>query len=171
MPHPSTRDGSAGTSPDWPAYLMEAGGLAVFMLVAGSLTTLFEHPASPVRQAIGSELLRHALVGLGMGVVIAALTYAPTGKRSGAHINPAVTWAFLQQGKISGRNALFYTLAQFAGGLAAPALLLAVLGDAFSHPDVRYAATLPGPQGQLVAFVAEFAITFVLMLTVLVCIN
>jgi aquaporin Z len=82
-----------------------------------------------------------------------------------------VTWAFLQQGKISGRNALFYTLAQFAGGLAAPALLLAVLGDTFSHPDVRYAATLPGPQGQLVAFGAEFAITFVLMLTVLVCIN
>jgi hypothetical protein len=29
---------------------MEAGGLAVFLLVAGSLTTLFEHPASPVRR-------------------------------------------------------------------------------------------------------------------------
>jgi hypothetical protein len=42
----------------WPEYLMEAGGLGIFMLSACVFAILLEHPASPVRQAIGDPLLR-----------------------------------------------------------------------------------------------------------------
>ncbi len=51
----------------WPEYLMEAAGLALFMISASLFASLLEHPASPVRQAIPSSLLRRALMALAMG--------------------------------------------------------------------------------------------------------
>jgi hypothetical protein len=41
------------------------------------------------------------------------------------------------------------------------------IGQAFAHPSVNYVVTVPGPAGDLVAFVAEFIIAFFLMLAVL----
>jgi aquaporin Z len=83
----------------WPDYLKEAAGLMAFMIGAGAFTTLFEYPGSPVRQAIPSEMMRHAGLGLVMAFVTAAIIYSPWGKKSGAHINPAVTWSFFRLGK------------------------------------------------------------------------
>ncbi|MGH7166316.1 MAG: aquaporin, partial [Nitrospiraceae bacterium] len=101
----------------WPEYLMEAAGLAVFMISAAVFTTVLEHPASPVRQAITDPVLRRALIGLAMGLTAIGIIYSPWGKQSGAHLNPAVTLTFLRLGKIQVADALFYVLAQFAGGL------------------------------------------------------
>lgn len=155
----------------WPNYLSEAAGLMAFMIGAGAFTTLFEYPGSPVRQAIASEMARHASLGLVMGFVTAAIIYSPWGQKSGAHINPAVTWSFFRLGKISGIDAVFYTLFQFAGAILAPILLVFTIGAPFSHPEVRFATTQPGPEGIFVAFVAEFVISFVLMLVLLIVIN
>jgi len=47
----------------------------------------------------------------------------------------------------------------------------ALLGSLLSHPKVNYAATVPGSSGVVVAFIAEVAITFVLMTTVLTVSN
>jgi aquaporin Z len=55
--------------------------------------------------------------------------------------------------------------------MLAPVLLLVVIGAPFSHPEVKYATTQPGPEGAAVAFGAEFVISFVLMLAVLVAMN
>ena len=41
------------------------------------------------------------------------------------------------------------------------------LPSALMHPSVNYVATLPGAHGVVVAWLAEFAITFVLMTTLL----
>lgn len=155
----------------WPEYLFEAGGLMAFMLGAGAFTTLFEHPGSPVRQAVESGFLRHALTGLCMTAVTAAILLPPWAKRSGGHINPAVTWTFWQMGRIGGWDAVFYTVAQFTGAVIAPVLLVLVLGDAFAHPDVKYAASMPGPLGPWAAWAGEFAITFVLMWAILLCVG
>ncbi len=155
----------------WPNYLAEAAGLMAFMLGAGAFTTLFLYPGSPVQQALPSEFARHAGLGLVMAFVTAGIIYSPWGQKSGAHINPAVTWAFFRLGKIKLPDALFYTLFQFLGALPAPVLLLWAIGPPFSHPEVRYATTQPGPEGVLVAFVAEFVISFILMLVVLVAMN
>lgn len=91
----------------WPDYLKEAAGLMIFMLGAGAFTTLFEHPGSPVRMAISSDLARHVALGCVMGLVTAGIIYSPWGQRSGAHINPAVTWSFYRLGKIDGWDATF----------------------------------------------------------------
>jgi aquaporin Z len=84
----------------WPEYLSEAAELGAFMLSAGAFTTLFEYPNSPVHQAIGDPFVRRTTIGIAMGLTALALIFSPLGKRSGAHMNPAVTLAFLRLGKV-----------------------------------------------------------------------
>jgi aquaporin Z len=151
----------------WPEYLMEAAGLGLFMVSACLFGTLLEHPASPVRHALADGTLRRLLGGLAMGATAAALIYSPWGQRSGAHLNPSVTLTFLRLGKVKGPDALFYMAAQAAGGVLGVVLAGAALRDALAHPAVNWAATVPGPPGVRAAFVAEAAISFGLMLTVL----
>lgn len=151
----------------WPEYLIEAAGLAAFMVSACLFTTLLEHPASPVRGLVPEPGLRRLLMGLAMGSTAIALIYSPWGRRSGAHINPSVTLAFYRLGRVPGTDALFYVLAQFAGGLAGTVFARLVLGTLVADPAVAFAATVPGSRGAGVAFGAELAIAFGLMLTVL----
>ena len=91
-----------------------------------------------VAEAIGTALLLAAVVGSGVmgerlaggnaaiallantaatGAMLLALilTFAPI---SGAHFNPAVTLAEFARGRLPGREALVYVVAQFAGALA-----------------------------------------------------
>ncbi|HZO89954.1 MAG TPA: aquaporin, partial [Chthonomonadaceae bacterium] len=151
----------------WPEYLMEAAGLGLFMLSACFFTALLEHPASPIRQAIPAPVLRRILIGLAMGTTAVCLIYSPWGQQSGAHYNPSVTLTFLRLGKVAPQDALCYVVAQFLGGVAG-VLLAAYLADSIiAHPAVHYAVTAPGPNGVGIAFLAELAITFVLMSVIL----
>ena len=152
----------------WPEYLMEAWGLGVFMVSACVFGALLEHPGSPARQAIANGNIRRVLAGAAMGATFLAIVYSPWGKRSGAHLNPAVTLAFYRLGRVPAWDALFYSAAQFAGGLLGVLLCAAALGDAIRDPAVQYAVTLPGSDGAGVAFAAEVVIAFVMMATVLV---
>src|SRR5580765_5490696 len=101
----------------WPEALMEGLGLGLFMVSAGAFGTLFEYPGSPVRQMIPDAFVRRVLMGAAMGATAIALIYSPWGRRSGAHINPATTLTFLRLGRVRGRDALAYLVAQIAGGL------------------------------------------------------
>jgi aquaporin Z len=151
----------------WPEYLIEAWALGTFMVSAGLFATLLGSPASPVYQAVPNTLLRSVMGGVAMGLTAIALIHSPWGKRSGAHMNPAVTLTFLRLGKIRPWDALFFAIAQTVGGTLGVLLVAALLGAAFTASPVKYAATLPGPAGPHVAFVAELAISCGLMLTVL----
>ncbi len=159
----------------WREYLMEAVGLAGFVSGAGLLTVFLEHPDFPAMQsAFGGEenaIWRRVPLGILMGAYIALVVYL-FGEKSGAHINPATTWAFFRLGKINFADAVFYTLAQFAGAIAAAQLLKLSLGEWFAHPLVDFGVTKPiPPHGSLLAFSAEFIISFVLMFVVLVFIS
>ncbi|HEY4676726.1 MAG TPA: aquaporin, partial [Candidatus Angelobacter sp.] len=151
----------------WPEYLMEAAGLGFFMISACLFGALYENPASPVRQAIGSTLLRRLLMGLSMALTSIAIVYSPWGKQSGAHINPSVTLTFFRLGKIPKWDALFYALSQFLGAVLGVMLVAYFFGMAVSDPAVRYVVTLPGEAGLAVALGAEFVIAFLLMSVVL----
>lgn len=152
---------------NWPEYLIEAWALGTFMISAGVFATLFDYPGSAVHQAISDPTLRRVLTGAAMGLTAIALIYSPWGQRSGAHMNPAVTIAFLRLGKIHRPDALCFILAQFAGGTLGVLLAAHFLGRAFTSPPVSYAATLPGPNGAAIAFAAEAFISALMMLTVL----
>jgi aquaporin Z len=152
----------------WPEYLMEAAELGLFMISACAFTVLFFHPDSPVPRALPGVMTRRLLVGIAMGLTAIALIYSPIGKRSGAHFNPSLTLTYLRLSRVAPADALFYVLAQFAGGLLGVLVAGLVLGARLGHAAVNYAATLPGPPGAAVAFVAEVTISFGLMTVVLV---
>lgn len=150
---------------------MEAAELGLFMLSAGVFATLMEYPGSPVRQIISDPFLRRALMGVVMGITAAALIYSPWGQQSGAHMNPALTFTFWRIGKVESWDAMYYILSQFAGGLSGVGLAAAVLGDRFAKSPVSYLVTVPGAAGVTLAFLAETAIAFALMLLVLYSTN
>jgi len=155
----------------WPEYLMEAAELGLFMFSACAFTALLFHPSSPVAQTIHDGVLRRLLMGTAMGSTAIAIIFSPLGQRSGAHFNPSVTWTFFRLGKIEARDAAFYTLFQFAGGIAGVILASLTLGRLVAHQSVNYAVTLPGPGGPLVALLAEIIISFILMSVVLTVSN
>jgi aquaporin Z len=146
----------------WPEFLIEAWALGVFMISASVFSTAWRGLPAPW-QSMG--------IGIAMGATAVALIYSPWGKRSGAHMNPAVTLAFLSLGRISPVNAACYIVCQFIGGTLGVLLAWVFLGSAFSNPPVHFILTQPGPVGVAAAFGAEFLISFVLMLTILLVSN
>lgn len=100
-------------SQHWPEYLMEAAALGIFMISAGLFTTLFEARGSQLHAAIPDAGIRRFLIGVAMGMTAMGLIYCPWGRRSGAHMNPSVTLAFLRLGKVPAGDVLFYILFQF----------------------------------------------------------
>ena len=150
---------------------MEAVGLGLFMIAAGLAAALVHHPASPIAYAIADPVLRRVLTGVLMGSTAIALVCSPWGRRSGAHMNPSFTIAFFRLGKMTAWDAAFYVIAQFIGAILGIAVAAVLLGSVLSTADVNYAATIPGPYGARIAFAGELAISFVLMLTVLIVSN
>lgn len=151
----------------WPEYLCEAAELCLFMISAGLFTILLEYPSSPVVKAIADPFLRRMLIGIAMGGTAIALVFSPLGKRSGAHLNPAVTLTFWRLGKVKGWDALFYVIAQFLGGTTGVAIAAVFSRAMLSHPAIKFVATLPGPHGAGIAFAGELVIAFLLMTVVL----
>jgi aquaporin Z len=152
---------------NWPEYLIEAWALGCFMISACVFTILFEHPASPLNQAIPNGVVRRGFEGIAMGLTAITLIHSPWGKRSGAHMNPAVTLTFWRLGKTSTVDAIFYVAAQILGGTIGVMMIALAFGAALAAPTVNYVVTQPRPGGALTAFVAELAISFTLMSVVL----
>lgn len=151
----------------WPEYAIEAGCLATFMLSAAVFATILQHPASPWLLQTMPAFVARLPMGAAMGLTAIAIIYSPLGRRSGAHMNPAVTLTFLRLGKIRGVDAIFYVAAQFLGGLAGIAGATWLLRGLPAHPSVNYVATMPGADGPVIAFAAELLISFGLMSVIL----
>jgi aquaporin Z len=162
-PDPGTLNATGSLRLHWPEYLMEAGESGIYLFSACAAATLLWHPASPIQRYLGSDAVRRMLMGLAMGATIMGIVLSPWGKQSGAHFNPAVTFTFYRLKKVALWDAVFYCAAQLLGAVAGVALASLVLEGAPAHKAVRYAATLPGIYGDSVAFVAELAISFILM--------
>jgi aquaporin Z len=104
----------------WPEYAIEAGFLAVFLLCAGIATAW----ASTGADAFPADpAIRRGLAGVAAGLVLIAMIYSPWGRRSGTHLNPAITLAYWRLGKVGRWDGLFYLLSQVGGGLVAVYLL------------------------------------------------
>jgi len=152
----------------WREYLIEAVALGALMVSACTFAVLLEHPASLIHQALLDDpIFRRVLMGLAMGGTAIGIITSPFGQRSGAHMNPAVTLTFLSLKKVKPWDAFFYIVFQFLGGISGVALAGAVFGSALRHSSVDYIATKPGLYGPGVAFAAEFAISFLMMTTIL----
>jgi aquaporin Z len=93
--------------------------------------------------------------------------YSPLGRRSGAHINPAISLAFFYLKRMERSEFLGYVAAQFLGASLGISIAALLWGSTLRTPSIRYAATTPGQLGSLAALGAEAGISFLLMTIVL----
>jgi len=146
---------------------MEAAEAGIYLFSACTAATLLWHPASPLQPYLGGDAVRRMLMGIVMGATVVGIILSPWGKQSGAHFNPAVTLTFYRLGKVEPWDAVFYAAAQLSGAVVGVALASLMLHGAPANQAVRYAATVPGVYGVAGAFIAELAISFILMSTIL----
>jgi len=131
-----------------------AEGFGVFALVfagCGAIIAEAEHPGT--LGAIGIALV--------FGLVVMAMVYA-TGHLSGAHLNPAVTLAFVVTRHFPRAEALAYIAAQLAGALVAAGLLAAI----WPSQPAALGATIP-TVGVGSAFAYEVVLTAFLMFVIM----
>jgi len=123
-------------------YLAEAAGTALLVFFGLSMVIAFFGHGSVLARLLPSAPWRRVLAGGCFGTVGALITISPLGRISGAHLNPAVSFAFWLESKLAWRDAVGFALAQLLGApLGAWALLLwGPMGQ-----SVQYGATSLGP--------------------------
>jgi len=132
---------------------------AVVAEAVGTFALVFAGAGAIVVDA-RTHALGHVGVAITFGLVIMAMIYA-VGHVSGAHFNPAVTFAFALTRQFPWARAGAYWAAQFTAAVFAAFLLWGSVGR-----DAHLGATLPsGSQGQ--AFVWELVLTFILMFVIM----
>jgi aquaporin Z len=139
--------------------LVSVGGAAVFTL--GAL----------------DPLVRVTLISLSVGLGLIALLYA-FADVSGGHFNPAVTLGAWLAGRLPGRDAVPYVLAQVAGGITGMGIVAAIAyGNAAFFPLPQQAALASqcyatsavacSGFGWASALLLEAVLTFFLVITIL----
>ena len=96
---------------------------------------------------------------LAVGLMLIALVYMG-GHLSGAHYNPAVTFAVFIRKRISGNDMCMYILFQFIGALLGAFAYYLIKGETFSPAPAFEASNMS-------AFLVEVLFTFILILVVL----
>jgi MIP family channel proteins len=125
----------------------------------GTFALVFAGGGAVVVDARTHEL-GHVGVAITFGLVIMAMIYS-VGHISGAHLNPAVSFAFALTRHFPWPRVVAYWAAQLAGALLAAALIRGSLGS-----DARVGSTLPsGSQGQ--SFLWELVLSFFLMFVIM----
>ena len=137
------------------------------MLSACAFTVWLFDPAYPAFHLLPNVFLRRLLLGMSMGGTAVFIIRSPMGKRSGAHFNPAITLTYFRLGKITARDAAFYVLFQFLGGVVGVGAAALLFGKVLADPSVDYAVTVPGAYGTAAAFMAELFMAALLMYVVL----
>lgn len=107
-----------------------------------------------------NNAITHVGVAITFGLIVMAMIYT-FGEKSGAHINPAVTIAFVVH-KVFPLNKLMpYIISQIAGAVAASGVLYLLFPSSSTLGE-----TIPsGSMAQ--SLVLEFILTFFLMLTII----
>ncbi|MGB4813129.1 MAG: aquaporin [Methylophilaceae bacterium] len=145
----------------WMLYGAELIGTGLLVAVGLSIVIVSFGQGSPIIQLIPSAGWRRLIAGFLFGTTGALIALSPLGKESGAHINPAVTFAFWLLGKIRKHHAIGYVLAQMIGATlgAAPLLAWGAMGR-----SIDFGATLPSPfYGAGWALFGETVTTFCLI--------
>ncbi len=135
----------------------EAGGTAFLLAIVIGSGIMGERLAGG---NVAIALLANSLAtGAGLTVLIAIL-----GPVSGAHFNPAVTFAFALRRELSWREAGFYVVAQIAGAVLGVLIAHAMLAEPILQVSIR-------PREGLAQGFAEFVATLGLVATILGCVR
>ena len=164
--HPTGDPPGAKPGANWGEYAAEFVGTLLLVLIGLSAVVFDFGNGTPMDHWIPGKSPRLLVTGLlfaGTGSLIAV---SPIGRRSGAHINPAVSLGFYVHGKMHLRDFVGYVVAQFGGAIGG-ALLLQTAWRAHAA-SIKDGMTLPGdpPYTVAQAFAAEAALTGLMVLLI-----
>jgi MIP family channel proteins len=126
----------------------------------GTFALVFAGTGAIMINEISGGSINSVGIGLTFGLIVTVMIFS-IGHVSGAHINPAVTFAFVVSQEFPASNLLFYWLSQILGAIAASLLLLNLFGDI-----AQLGATVPlGSASQ--SLVMEFILSFILMFVIM----
>lgn len=160
----TTERGSTGPfgGRHWREWVAELIGTALLFGVGFAVVAVLVSPFSPVADHVVG--IRFLLVGLNFGLLSALIAVSPLGRRSGAHLNPAVTTAFWLRGDVHRHDLAGYLAAQFVGALIGTAAFGALLGSWAS--SIGHARTSAAPVGSAAGVAIEAGLTFGLLIAV-----
>lgn len=151
---------------EWAAELV---GTMILVFGGLSAVVLDFHRGTPVARLIPSVSGRLLLTGTLFAATGSLVVVSPLGRRSGGHLNPAVTLAFWLTDHVHPHDLAGYCGAQLAGGLAGTALLRVTWGARAAQ--LHDGITLPAPRiGGAEAVVIEAVMTAALVLTIFACV-
>jgi len=138
-------------NPNIKNYLIELVGTFILVYAITSAATVY------------SKSGQLGVIGIGLvhAFVLTAIVFA-IGYKSGAHVNPAVTVAFLITKRMRLIDGIFYIVFQIIGGIMAAAVVFTIFGSAISS-----SVTLPADGNVFRAFTLEIVMTFTLVYIVL----
>jgi aquaporin NIP len=102
----------------------------------------------------------HAGIAITFGLIVMAMIYT-LGDISGAHLNPAVSIAFVFSGRFAAKQLLPYIASQVGGAFLASMVLRYLFPD-----NETLGATLPAGL-EMQSFILEFILSFFLMLVII----
>ena len=145
----------------WSAWGAEFGGTAALMFAVATAKVAAIAAGPPY-----SDLrVRIAIIGAVAGLAVVAVALSPWGRRSGAHLNPAVTFGLWRLGIVGHADLAGYSLAQLAGGVAGIAAGR-VWGDRIAGTAVDWAVIAPGTSTGTTAAAAWEAVATAVQLAV-----
>lgn len=137
----------------------------VLLFLAVSVVLLLRDPGSALFIADFDVAL--AVIGVLSGAILTGLIFTPPGRRSGGHMNPAVTVTLWLMDVFPGRSVVPYVVAQLAGSVAGTALARLVWGRSVSLPTVAFGVIRHSPTWHPpLVFIAEAGCFAVLILVV-----
>lgn len=149
------------------ALLAELLGTMFLVLAAcGSALSPTMYLGEQGEQAVTSTVQ----IALGFGFSVATMVWA-TAHVSGGHINPAVSFGFVITRKISCIRFIFYVVMQVVGATIGAALLEGLIPNAGSIGTSQLGPKIGDKLNAGQGFGVELLITFVLVFTVLSCVD
>jgi aquaporin Z len=143
-------------------YFSEAVGTFVMMLLGISAITV-NFATDFMAEVLPSEPWRLLVTGIMFAVGATLVVYSPIGRISGAHLNLAVSLAFLLKKKIGLKDAVVFMVMQCLGSIAAAYLALLIWGN--HAKQIKMGMTLPGA-GQNITFVFLVEVFMTLLLVI-----
>ncbi len=141
----------------WREWLAEGAGTAIVLFAVVTAKDLAVRAGPP----FSDRWCRIAIIAVVAGLAVAAVALSALGRRSGAHLNPALTVGLWLQRTVSPADLAGYCAAQLAGGVLGVALAR-IWGPTVPRAAVDWALLEPAPWvGQLPAAGLECAATAV----------
>jgi aquaporin Z len=154
----------------WVEWGCELVGTALLLIGGLSAICVDFGSGSAVARLLPDHSARLALTGLLFSGTGALVTISPIGRRSGAHLNPAVTLAFWATRRVHHHDVTGYVIAQCIGALVGTAVVRALWGP--TAVGVHLGVTQPGNGiGAAGAAGVEALMTAALIATILLMVS